>query len=129
VRVEPVEVRFERLQEIIDGARLVVALAREDPVRLPDLGKEVLSRDVAAADRDQAFVEGDRGAQLLRADLRPRERRREHGHDRACALDSGLDLGVPVGALRNVLEVDPDVLAPLLEGGREPAREVAVRRE
>ena len=126
VNLEPRQVGLERLDQLLERRVLVILVACQDPVRRVQLGIELLRLDVGAQDRDEPLVVLDRVADLLATDLRGGERRREDHDHRLGGLYPLFDPCVPVGALGNVVQVDPDVLAARLERAHQGLHELTV---
>ena len=79
--------------------------------------------DLAPQHRHDALVRRGRVVELLGADLGAEQVRAEHGEEGARRLDPGVDPGAPVGGGRDVVPVDPHVLAARPERRVEPADE------
>ena len=112
--VEPVEVRLDRLDELLGRvveARLVV---EEDPVRRVTAPHQRRALEASKEERDEPLVMSDRVVDLLAADLRPGEVGLVRDND-SRRVEAGEDLRAPVCALADVLAVDPDVFAASVE--------------
>ena len=121
VRAHPLEVGLERLDERADRGVVVVGVAAEDPVARLELRRDDSPVGVAAQERDDPLALLERVRELAAALVRVERVRRDHERERVRRVDARGDLVAPHRRRPDVVQVDPDVLAALLELGDQPA--------
>ena len=120
MRVDPLQVGLERVQEPLELRLEGVLVAQEDPVRALELVRHGLRIDVTPEDGDQALIGLDRAAELVTADRRGDRLRGQDEDERACRLDAVGDALPPVGRRRYVLEIEPNRLSPGRQRRQQP---------
>ena len=115
MRVDPLEISVKRRHERLDRP-LECLFGEEDPVRRGQRLRDLARVDRTDDDRDDPLPGPDCMTELLLADVGDDRVRADDEDERLCSLDSRIDLAPPVRRRRDVLPIDPGVLAVLAEG-------------
>jgi len=127
VGVDPFEIRVECPHERISPGLEVILVPQQDPVvRRDPLGHQRV-RNRTPHDRDDALARREGVGGLLQADGGGNRVRADDEHERVAALDRAPQLVQPFRRRRDVLPVDPRVLATRSQGLMQPAYEGLVR--
>jgi hypothetical protein len=119
----PVEVGLERRHEPLHRALEVAVVGGRDPVADADLLRDLLVGHRPPRERHDLLVEPRRVFDLQRAERGVHGVGADHEHERVAALH-GPTHGVREHlGIADPLDVDPHVLAPILQGAGEPAHE------
>jgi hypothetical protein len=123
---EPREIRLDRLDERLEGGVAIVAVAGEDPVHLGECLGRGMGIGLTADDRHDPLSVRLRILKLVRAFLGADRIWADDEDDVVRRVDPGGDVRAPGRARRDVLRVDPDVLAALGEERVQLRREAGV---
>ena len=128
VRLDPVEVRFDRSHEDLQRPLEVVlelAALGHELMRRQALG-QILRIDGAYQHPDHALAQRLGMLELTRALRRGGRVRADQEHERVGGLDRLPEVVTPARRWRNVLLVDPDFLAALHQRRVQPQRELLI---
>ena len=127
------EIGLDRVDERLERSVAIVAVAREDPVHLGDGMRRGAGIGLTADDRHDPLSVRLRILELVCAFLRADRIGADDEDNVVRGVDPGGDVRAPGRARRDVLGIDPDVLAPFREEcvqlGREPCVASRIREE
>ena len=127
VLVAPVQVGFQRLDELCDADVEVVSVAQEDPLSVGDAPGQGILVNLATDDRDDQLVQS-RGLFELQTALRGGKRLGgEHKDQSPTGRNPAGHAVAPFRSGEDVFDIDPDVLVARRQSGTQPVdREAGV---
>src|SRR5258707_7074110 len=108
VRLNPVEVSVDRVDQASEGLAKVALVEERKPVALADRRGHRLVLDRVEQDGHQALIVLDRMSDLLGANLGGNRMDGDDEHKRVGRLDRRVDLALPLRRERDALPIDPD---------------------